>query len=462
MMISARIRMLQGIIPFVLAFALPGRTEDIVQETAAIEFDAKVLSSWDPQRYPAWVVKTGTTGGMLDPVERCWSSSETLPPGEGQCWIDIDREVLNTDLAMTLMFEATPTSDVAVQLWNEAGRVVAIDLFMNIIEEATWFKTHTFVIPFVKYPSASRIVIRRLSGGVKIHGVVLTPVLSETEGNVGELRAMARRLGDPLSAENPVVQAVRAATAKKKLPSLGKTEPKQDTTAGTVPDEPDPADATKLAAYYDFEDPPTAEGIVHDRSGNGVDIAVVGKSVSSISGISGRAVLLDGAHFQAQQNPLAGAQEFTISIWFKTASPTANYKLAAAAWWSGGKNASGWNVGTHYSEFWADNQEGGLDVREGWERRIPFLAGEWNHLVIVYNRKHMREYINGQISFECPGTGRSVGSGSGMTVGAWMGGFQFRGVMDELRIYRRALEKEEIVSLYKAASRATEGVALGH
>ena len=207
-----------------------------------------------------------------------------------------------------------------------------------------------------------------------------------------------------------------------------------------------------LAAYYDFNDFDSATGCVRDKSGNGFHLTSVDGIATAADGIAGTGAKLNGGYLQAKGNPLAGADHFTISVWFKTAEPMNNYKLVAAAVWSGGNNASGWNVGTHYSEFWADNQEGGLRGDAGWERNTEFRKGEWNHLVISYDGSYVREYINGRLSTEIHGTGRRVGNGVPMTVGAWMGGFRFDGVLDELRIYRRALKEREIQSLHTAPS----------
>jgi hypothetical protein len=203
------------------------------------------------------------------------------------------------------------------------------------------------------------------------------------------------------------------------------------------------ANPDSLAAHYDFSDYDPATGSVPDKSGNGFDLAAVGQHATVTEGIAGKGVMLDGGYFQAKGNPLAGADLFTVSLWFKTAEPLNNYKLAAAAVWSGGNNA------THYSEFWADNQEGSLRGEPGWERHAVFVKGEWNHLVVSYDGEHVREYINGKQSTEIQGTGRLVGKGVPMLLGAWMG-FQFNGALDEVRIYRRALSAKEIQVLHKA------------
>lgn len=435
---------------------LPARADDITQDTATIEFHPAALTEWDSSKYPTWILKAGTEDGRLDPVERRWCADDTLAPGKGQCWIDINRDALRADIALTLLFEAVEGADVAVQLWDNTNRVVVVDLFMNIIEAAAQLKTHTFIIPLRKHPTARRIVIRRMLGNIKIYGVVLTPVVSEAEGDLSELLALARTLGDPLSGENPIVKAVRSLTVPRRQherdADAARPAPKPDAPVNPPSVAPPRADRSGPAAYYDFNEPPSKEGLVSDKSGNGLNLVVVGKPVNMVGGVSGQAVLLDGSYFQAQRNPLAGAGDVTISLWFKTASPTDNYKLVAAARWAGVNNASGWNVGTHYSEFWADDMAGSLIPYAGWERRVRFRKGEWNHLAVTYDRKRMREYINGQISFEHPGTGKNVGAGLPMTVGAWMGGFHFRGVMDELRIYRRALQEDEISSLYRAPS----------
>jgi hypothetical protein len=205
-----------------------------------------------------------------------------------------------------------------------------------------------------------------------------------------------------------------------------------------------------LAAAYDFSDFDPTHGCVRDKSGNRFNLTLVGQPATAVDGIVDKGVMLNGGYFLAKGNPLAGADHFTISVWFKTAEPMNNYKLVSAAVWSGGNNASGWNVGTHYSEFWADGQEGSLRGGPGWERSTEFKKGEWNHLVLTYDGGYVREYINGKRSLKIRGTGLRVGDGAPMTVGAWMGGFQFRGVIDELRIYRRALKKREIHSLHTA------------
>lgn len=208
-----------------------------------------------------------------------------------------------------------------------------------------------------------------------------------------------------------------------------------------------PAKRSNLAAFYDFNE--GGEG-ARDKSGHGVDLVPArGGKITATEGVFGNGVRFDGGGvLMAKCNPLAGAEKFTVSMWFKCADPTANLKFVGAARWAGGNDASGWVLGSHYPEAWADEKAGSLRVDAGWERNVAFLPNQWNHFVLAYDGGRLREYINGQLSAESPGSGRPVGEGEPMTVGGWMSGFTFQGAMDELRLYRRALSAVEIQELH--------------
>ncbi len=205
-----------------------------------------------------------------------------------------------------------------------------------------------------------------------------------------------------------------------------------------------------LAAFYDFNDDGGRNDGARDKSGHGVDLVPArGGKITATDGVFGNGVRFDGgAVLMAKCNPLAGAEKFTVSLWFKCADPTANLKFVGAARWAGGNDASGWVLGSHYPEAWADGKAGSLRVDTGWERNVAFRANQWNHLVLAYDGGRLREYINGQLAAESPGSERPVGEGVPMTVGGWMSGFNFQGAMDELRLYRRALSEGEIQELH--------------
>jgi hypothetical protein len=202
-----------------------------------------------------------------------------------------------------------------------------------------------------------------------------------------------------------------------------------------------------VVAHYDFEGDFAKSGRVKDASGHGHALQVKNGAVSQSDGVRGQAAVFSRGYLQCDHNPAAGLDHLTISLWFKTANPKTNYKLASAAWWKGGKNASGWNLGTHYPETWADNGKGSCLGAGPFERSAAFIPGEWNHLAITYDRQHFREYINGKLAFEGEST-HKIGKGSPMVIGSWMNSFQFKGLMDEFTIWDYALSKADIQKLH--------------
>jgi hypothetical protein len=243
------------------------------------------------------------------------------------------------------------------------------------------------------------------------------------------------------------------------LPALGDAEEAAGTFAGQAALTHQPAhpagsvaavDLTAgLVAFYDFNDEALANSVIRDRSGNGADLAPGrGVMITGTDGVFGNGVRFDGtAVLQARGNPLAGATQFTVSLWFKCVDPSLNMNLIGAARWAGGVDASGWVLGLHYPEAWADGAAGSLRIDSGWTRQAAFLPNQWNHLVVTCDGGTLREYINGRVSAESPGSGQPVGEGVPMVVGGWRNGFYFRGAMDEVRLYRRALSPEEIRDL---------------
>jgi hypothetical protein len=206
-------------------------------------------------------------------------------------------------------------------------------------------------------------------------------------------------------------------------------------------------------------------GYVPDVTGNGFDATRFSGTPVRVAHGDGYAMELDGnASVTIPADPIAGTGSFTISIWFYAENPTSNYKLLSDAWWRGGCNASGWNIGTHYPQGWS----GGGDPCEPWDRDTSLYqsnpacvtcwaedwnASSWNHAVITLDDNTMRMYVNGQIWEEMESRGIGVGAGNGeIVVGQWMGSFGLRGMIDELRIYDVALSEAQVSHLHDAVN----------
>ena len=236
---------------------------------------------------------------------------------------------------------------------------------------------------------------------------------------------------------------------------------------------------TGLILYYSFDIDNGSTVIDQSSYGGSHNGQVVG-SASHVSGnptdINGDVVKGSGAfNFSggvvslpsgdlSTRNPTAGLTKFTITLWFKSASPMSNYKLAGAAWWSYGPG-SGWLVGTHYPEFWAqdhDTLRGAVD----WEREPLFPEGtfrtnQWNFIAVTYDGNRIVEYINGNTDNHVIQSKASpVKHANGpigdahtqrLSIGGWpsWSGHNFYGQIDEVHIYDRALTLDQLDGIYQ-------------
>lgn len=138
-----------------------------------------------------------------------------LPFAAGSLAIDLNRDSILSDLALVLDADLTTESDLSFQLFNAAGQGLALDLFGQVEANASAVGTDTFIIPLARYPEATRLVIRRLSGPIVLRQLAFIPVLSAFE-NTPELEAsMAETLGVELARSSLF-------SDKEEKPSVGK------------------------------------------------------------------------------------------------------------------------------------------------------------------------------------------------------------------------------------------------
>jgi N-acetylneuraminic acid mutarotase len=179
---------------------------------AALAFDRALFASPSATPLPDWIGAVGYDQGELAAAPAAWHGPASLPEGAGRVWIDLNRAKLDEDLSLTLLYERSASADLAIQLCDAEGRVVALDLFQSALAVADQARTATFVVPVRSYPTATRIVLRRVLGDVRLYGAVLAPVLSAQPGDLDVLLELSRRLGDPLSPESDLVRRIRAIT----------------------------------------------------------------------------------------------------------------------------------------------------------------------------------------------------------------------------------------------------------
>jgi hypothetical protein len=197
-----------------------------------------------------------------------------------------------------------------------------------------------------------------------------------------------------------------------------------------------------LIAAYAFEND------VLDGSGNGNDATVNGDP-AFVEGLVGMALEFDGDgdFLDCGANPiLALTDAVSISAWIKVAVAGADHKV--------GGNQDGANGGYKMSVY-GDKIE--FDIRTAANSAVLNRSVEggtiievdtWYHVVGVYSLEdgYIRTYVNGELDRELLTTEALGASPGSLMIGCEpfdTGSYQFNGVMDEVRVYNKALSAAE-------------------
>ncbi|MBL7039556.1 MAG: hypothetical protein ISR77_13055 [Pirellulaceae bacterium] len=174
-----------------------------------------------------------------------------------------------------------------------------------------------------------------------------------------------------------------------------------------------------------------------------------------VKGPFGTALAFDGQGAYVSIPEIAGldgSDEMTVEAW---------------AWWEGtGKypniiSGGTWSPGG-FLIFVNDNQcsfrlgRPGFSAsnhREQWREvssglLTPFAMGQWYHLAATFKRPVIKTYVNGQpvgsANWDYP-----VGHKGDLVIGKWSGAVSHKGLIDEVRVFNRALDAGEITASFK-------------
>jgi len=81
-----------------------------------------------------------------------------------------------------------------------------------------------------------------------------------------------------------------------------------------------------------------------------------------------------------------------------------------------------------------------------------FAFGVWHHVVGTYNRQHVNIYVNGKLKGSSARTEAMLTNDLNTIMGFWINMY-FRGLIDEVRVYNRALSLEEVKNNMFASKR---------
>ncbi len=210
------------------------------------------------------------------------------------------------------------------------------------------------------------------------------------------------------------------------------------------------ADSTSgLVAYYPLN------GNANDESGNGNHGSENGE-IEYIDGRTGQAAKFDGTDdyiLVPDNDTLDLSDAMTITAWIKSES-TSGPRVIVSKW-----NDNSWD----YSYIFKDHNysdklritltKGGLRGDLGDLTGAAFIPLEtWIHVAATYDSDTLRLYFNGVQDGTLSASGTIKNSATALLIGAVYtgGGIQekFKGAIDDIRIYNRALSPAEIQEIY--------------
>jgi hypothetical protein len=211
-----------------------------------------------------------------------------------------------------------------------------------------------------------------------------------------------------------------------------------------------------LVAAWSFDE---SQGrLAADASGHGNHLLIV--SGRLVKGIRNTGFELDGQTAWAScpgSESLSPTQAITLEAWIQpwalpgqTTSTVIRKSNSYALRFAGRRLAF---------LLWIGGQRQSLDAR-----KTDWSAQQWYHLAATYDGRRMRLFINGSEdpAVPRPQTGRIDQGPNSCGIGGYEGQGHFRGMIDEARIYQRALSAEEIRASYAAglaAAAAQRGTA---
>ncbi len=475
------------------------RALSVVPEVAELSFDSRLAASGglNAAQAPAWITEVSQTGGTFVENPGGWAVNASARKGVGRLIIGIDRRKMAANLVATVLFDGDDATDLAVQLFDAKGRVVVVDLFGNLVDVGKDLATNTVVIPLRKYPSAVKIVLRRIHGPVNVRGMVLYPVAMEGQAVEAEIRKLAATLGDPLSPENPLAKSLQSvaknanATIYPIAPTIVPTQPPHPQAEEAPVENSQYYPAARVA--FSSDTPPPEDGLVAHWNFDGLNAAADSGPLKlnghgkfgTAPGVRGKALHLNLDREESVSVAHSAALELkdtlTVTAWIKYSRIAPNWGSQIV--WFGDLHLGDdpWEIHLEEDgtlEFRSDRSITGEPIFTVFEDEIRldphgkevldqhvsvespkqlapatwyFVAGTMEK--ISPHVRSMKLYVNGErvgetrtnetIEYDTSKMWLEIG---GVDHGDWQ---NFDGAIDEVRVYNRALSEAEISTLYK-------------
>ncbi len=216
--------------------------------------------------------------------------------------------------------------------------------------------------------------------------------------------------------------------------------------------------AAGLVAHYPFN------GNANDESGNGNDGTVNGATLAvDRFGTANSAYSFDGDGYIRKSDLSLALEDFTISLWLNATDIPSWYRQAFSIHsGGGGGNAGDRNISVQFDseedlQITLSTSDGGRGVSVAGRVIVP---QEWYHVAFERDSDRLKFFMDGQLIAGSSDTQPTFEITNGyLEIGApnyWNGGWtqngrdqaKWKGLLDDIRIYNRALSEAEIQALY--------------
>jgi hypothetical protein len=197
--------------------------------------------------------------------------------------------------------------------------------------------------------------------------------------------------------------------------------------------------------------------IVSDTSGNGNNGALYNMDGSTcwVDGKPGKALMFNGIDDYVSipdSDTLHQTSAITVAFWIKAASEQPSSDLFTVIEKSHSNiDYSGWYFQSQYDKKGVSFGFGnGSDWNNGTGSDVVLADDVWHFVTGTYDGTQVKFYIDGNLESSKITTGQIATNNRPINIGHWGAGERyFKGIIDEVRIYNRALSDAEIQALYE-------------
>jgi len=210
-----------------------------------------------------------------------------------------------------------------------------------------------------------------------------------------------------------------------------------------------------LVACYPFD------GDVNDESGNSLNGSVVGTPnlTADRFGNGGKAYYFDGkSHIKVEHSPLLNVNQHTIAAWIKPEQKTSQ-DIGSTGRGIIGKvkpfTYETLSFGLEKDNYFSTGFATSSEIHHPLKSSSIVENNQWHFVVMSYDGTKVTFYRDGLVDVSYPRTGTVRTNTNSLAIGRHGGDANqfgddnfFKGTMDEVRIYNRALTEAEIKQLY--------------